>query len=163
MYFSKLKERHFDRISKPCPVKIFVAACDQGRISSSPGCAAMPERAAPCWRLRRTTSMRAPGLYSTPHYRSMGDLYGSEYWTYTLPRRVGQTRALELTQSCQPIGTRAAKEMGSEPGRGDLGGALPHAPRRGSKFCQAACRGRQEHCPPRGPSEGCWPFCPASS
>ena len=42
----------------------------------------------------------------------MGDLYGSEYWTYTLPRRVGQRRALELTQSCQPIGTRAAKEIG---------------------------------------------------
>ena len=42
----------------------------------------------------------------------MGDLYGSEYWTYTLPRRVGQARALELTQSCQPIGTRAAQEMG---------------------------------------------------
>ena len=36
-----------------------------------------------------------------PHYRSMGELYGSEYWTYTLPRRVGQMRALELTQSCQ--------------------------------------------------------------
>ena len=52
------------------------------------------------------------GVVLNPHYRSMGDLYGSEYWTYTLPRRVGQTRALELTQSCQPIGTRAAKEMG---------------------------------------------------
>ena len=48
------------------------------------------------------------GVVLNPHYRSMGDLYGSEYWTYTLPRRVGQTRALELTQSCQPIGTRAA-------------------------------------------------------
>ena len=52
------------------------------------------------------------GVVLNPHYRSMGDLYGSEYWTYTLPRRVGQARALELTQSCQPIGTRAAKEMG---------------------------------------------------
>ena len=52
------------------------------------------------------------GVVLNPHYRSMGDLYGSEYWTYTLPRRVGQTRALELTQSCQPIGTRAAREMG---------------------------------------------------
>ena len=50
------------------------------------------------------------GVVLNPHYRSMGDLFGSEYWTYTLPRRVGQTRALELTQSCQPIGTRAAKE-----------------------------------------------------
>ena len=24
-----------------------------------------------------------------PHYRHMGGLYGSEYWTYLLPRRVG--------------------------------------------------------------------------
>ncbi len=52
------------------------------------------------------------GVVLNPHYRSMGDLYGSEYWTYTLPRRIGQTRALELTQSCQPIGTRAAMEIG---------------------------------------------------
>ena len=52
------------------------------------------------------------GVVLNPHYRSMGELYGSEYWTYTLPRRVGQTRALELTQSCQPIGARAAREMG---------------------------------------------------
>ena len=52
------------------------------------------------------------GVVLNPHYRSMGELYGSEYWTYTLPRRVGQTRALELTQSCRPIGTRAAREMG---------------------------------------------------
>jgi len=52
------------------------------------------------------------GSVLNPHYRSMGDLYGSEYWTYTLPRLVGQTRALELTESCQPIGTRAAQEIG---------------------------------------------------
>ena len=37
------------------------------------------------------------GVVLNPHYRSMGDLYGSEYWTYTLPRRVRQRRALELT------------------------------------------------------------------
>src|SRR5204862_228972 len=42
----------------------------------------------------------------------VGYLYGSEYWTYTLPRRVGWRRALELTLSCRPIGTRAAREMG---------------------------------------------------
>ncbi len=52
------------------------------------------------------------GVVLNPHYRSMGDLYGSEYWTYTLPRRVGQRRALELTMSCKPIGTRAAREAG---------------------------------------------------
>ena len=52
------------------------------------------------------------GVVLNPHYRSLGDLYGSEYWTYTLPRRVGPRRALELTLSCKPIGTRAAREMG---------------------------------------------------
>jgi putative two-component system hydrogenase maturation factor HypX/HoxX len=52
------------------------------------------------------------GVVLNPHYRGMGGLHGSEYWTYTLPRRVGQRRALELTLSCRPIGTRAAREMG---------------------------------------------------
>jgi len=52
------------------------------------------------------------GVVLNPHYRSMGELYGSEYWTYLLPRRVGQARALELTQACQPIGTQAARQMG---------------------------------------------------
>ncbi|MGH6846729.1 MAG: hydrogenase maturation protein [Methylocella sp.] len=52
------------------------------------------------------------GVVLNPHYRRMGNLYGSEYWTYTLARRVRQRRALELTLSCKPIGTRAAREMG---------------------------------------------------
>ena len=29
------------------------------------------------------------GIVLNPHYRNMGNLYGSEYWTYLLPRRVG--------------------------------------------------------------------------
>jgi putative two-component system hydrogenase maturation factor HypX/HoxX len=52
------------------------------------------------------------GIVLNPHYRSMGDLYGSEYWTYTLPRRVGLARARELTEACLPIGTGAAQKMG---------------------------------------------------
>jgi putative two-component system hydrogenase maturation factor HypX/HoxX len=47
-----------------------------------------------------------------PHYRGMGELYGSEYWTYLLPRRVGQAKALELAQSCQPLGAQTAREIG---------------------------------------------------
>src|SRR5215471_13382136 len=47
-----------------------------------------------------------------PHYRTMGNLYGSEYWTYTLPRRVGAARALEITTACQPMGTDEACEIG---------------------------------------------------
>lgn len=52
------------------------------------------------------------GVIFNPHYRSMGNLYGSEYWTYTLPKRVGQLKALELTNNCLPIGTQQAKEIG---------------------------------------------------
>jgi len=29
-----------------------------------------------------------PGVILNPHYKNMGNLYGSEYWTYTLPRRL---------------------------------------------------------------------------
>ena len=29
------------------------------------------------------------GVILNPHYKGMGNLYGSEYWTYLLPRRVG--------------------------------------------------------------------------
>ena len=29
------------------------------------------------------------GVVLNPHYKGMGNLYGSEYWTYLLPRRVG--------------------------------------------------------------------------
>jgi putative two-component system protein, hydrogenase maturation factor HypX/HoxX len=52
------------------------------------------------------------GVVLNPHYRSMGNLYGSEYWTYTLPRRVGSDLAHELTTACQPIGADAACTIG---------------------------------------------------
>jgi putative two-component system protein, hydrogenase maturation factor HypX/HoxX len=43
----------------------------------------------------------------------MGGLYGSEYWTYLLPRRVGAELAAELTSApFTPVGTRAAVEIG---------------------------------------------------
>ena len=31
------------------------------------------------------------GVILNPHYKNMGNLYGSEYWTYTLPRRARRT------------------------------------------------------------------------
>jgi putative two-component system hydrogenase maturation factor HypX/HoxX len=46
-----------------------------------------------------------------PHYRSMG-LYGSEYWTYVLPRRVGARRAAALTTGCVPVGAPEAARIG---------------------------------------------------
>jgi putative two-component system hydrogenase maturation factor HypX/HoxX len=52
------------------------------------------------------------GIVLNPHYRSMGGLYGSEYWTYTLPRRVGGAKAAALTEECRPIGSGEAKAIG---------------------------------------------------
>jgi putative two-component system hydrogenase maturation factor HypX/HoxX len=52
------------------------------------------------------------GVVLNPHYKGMGNLYGSEYWTYLLPKRVGAERARAITQERLPIGTRAALELG---------------------------------------------------
>lgn len=52
------------------------------------------------------------GIILNPHYKKMGGLYGSEYWTYLLPKRVGRRKAIEITEECHPIGTTTAKEMG---------------------------------------------------
>lgn len=52
------------------------------------------------------------GIILNPHYKSMGGLFGSEYWTYLLPRKVGKRLAAELTNACLPIGSRKAKEIG---------------------------------------------------
>jgi putative two-component system hydrogenase maturation factor HypX/HoxX len=51
------------------------------------------------------------GCIMNPHYTSMG-LYGSEYWTYLLPKRVGNEKALELTNVPLPIGMKEAKKIG---------------------------------------------------
>jgi putative two-component system hydrogenase maturation factor HypX/HoxX len=47
-----------------------------------------------------------------PYYQHMGGLYGSEYWTYVLPRRVGRELAAELTETFTAVGTRRAVELG---------------------------------------------------
>jgi putative two-component system hydrogenase maturation factor HypX/HoxX len=39
-------------------------------------------------------------------------LFGSEYWTYTLPRRVGRYQAERLTSDCLPIGSAEAVSYG---------------------------------------------------
>ena len=51
------------------------------------------------------------GVVFNPHYKGMGNLYGSEYWTYLLPRRVGEARAAALTQNRLPVGAAEAREM----------------------------------------------------
>ena len=48
-----------------------------------------------------------------PYYRHMGGLYGSEYWTYLLPRRVGAKMTAQLTgPPFTPLGTRRAVQIG---------------------------------------------------
>jgi putative two-component system hydrogenase maturation factor HypX/HoxX len=51
------------------------------------------------------------GVVLNPHYKTMG-LYGSEYWTYVLPRRVGRETAEALTDGCLPIGASHALTIG---------------------------------------------------
>jgi putative two-component system hydrogenase maturation factor HypX/HoxX len=48
-----------------------------------------------------------------PYYQHMGGLYGSEYWTYLLPGRVGKQVSERLTSApFEPVGTRRAVEIG---------------------------------------------------
>ena len=48
-----------------------------------------------------------------PYYRHMGGLFGSEYWTYLLPRRVGIEMTKRLTgPPFTPVGTRQAVRIG---------------------------------------------------
>ncbi|MFE7513649.1 hydrogenase maturation protein [Streptomyces sp. NPDC057540] len=51
------------------------------------------------------------GTVLNPHYRLMG-LYGSEYWTRTLPGRVGEALAARLTEEARPVSAAAALGMG---------------------------------------------------
>ncbi|MFG2520873.1 hydrogenase maturation protein [Streptomyces sp. NPDC048527] len=50
------------------------------------------------------------GVVLNPHYRLMG-LHGSEYWTYTLPRRVGVEVADRLTHEALPVSASAGLRM----------------------------------------------------
>ncbi len=52
------------------------------------------------------------GVILNPHYKSMGNLYGSEYWTYLLPKRVGRQRAEAITENRLPLGVCAARRLG---------------------------------------------------
>lgn len=51
------------------------------------------------------------GVVLNPHYKLMG-LRGSEYWTYSLPRRVGADEAERLTQSALPVSAKRAVALG---------------------------------------------------
>jgi len=46
-----------------------------------------------------------------PHYKTLG-LSGSEYHTYSLPKRVGEAKSKELLEACLPLSANKAKEIG---------------------------------------------------
>ncbi|MCK6421057.1 MAG: enoyl-CoA hydratase-related protein [Aquabacterium sp.] len=62
------------------------------------------------------------GIVLNPHYKGMGNLYGSEYWTYLLPARVGAEAAHAITQQRLPIGAAQAAAEGL------VDAALPGSP-----------------------------------
>ncbi|MDQ0027392.1 putative two-component system hydrogenase maturation factor HypX/HoxX [Variovorax paradoxus] len=52
------------------------------------------------------------GVVLNPHYKNMGNLYGSEYWTYLLPRRLGDEGAAALMAGRLPLGAPQAQSIG---------------------------------------------------
>jgi putative two-component system hydrogenase maturation factor HypX/HoxX len=56
------------------------------------------------------------GVILNPHYKNMGNLYGSEYWTYLLPRRMGESgvgdKSGAIMRNRQPLTAQLALETG---------------------------------------------------
>ncbi|MDP1526274.1 MAG: hydrogenase maturation protein [Rhodocyclaceae bacterium] len=52
------------------------------------------------------------GVILNPHYKNMGNLYGSEFWTYLLPQRVGVAGAAALMQHRLPMSANEAVRLG---------------------------------------------------
>ncbi len=52
------------------------------------------------------------GVILNPHYKDMGNLYGSEYWTYLLPRYAGAENAESIIQARLPMGSHEAQTLG---------------------------------------------------
>ena len=52
------------------------------------------------------------GVVLTPHCKNIGNLYGSEFWTYTLPKRVGWERGELRNQSFYPAFTTIMGPLG---------------------------------------------------
>jgi putative two-component system protein, hydrogenase maturation factor HypX/HoxX len=52
------------------------------------------------------------GTMLNPHYRNMGNLYGSEYWSYLLPRRIGVDASRRLLDRREPLTASQAQAIG---------------------------------------------------
>ena len=51
------------------------------------------------------------GVILNPHYKDMGNLYGSEYWSYLLPRYVGEENAAAIIANRLPLGAVQAAAL----------------------------------------------------
>ena len=52
------------------------------------------------------------GVLLNPHYKNMGNLYGSEFWTYLLPPRVGQEGAQSIMRHRLPMTAPESVSLG---------------------------------------------------
>ena len=52
------------------------------------------------------------GVILNPHYKNMGNLYGSEFWTYLLPPRVGVEGAAAIMRHRLPMTARESVALG---------------------------------------------------
>ena len=52
------------------------------------------------------------GVVLSPHYKDMGNLHGSEFWTYHLPRCAGADNARRIIDARLPMGVEEAIDLG---------------------------------------------------
>lgn len=52
------------------------------------------------------------GVVLNPHYKNMGNLYGSEYWTYVLPKKMGPNGKKRVMESRLPLSSADAHAIG---------------------------------------------------
>ncbi|MBO6757324.1 MAG: hydrogenase maturation protein [Roseibium sp.] len=53
-----------------------------------------------------------PATVLNPHYKDMGNLYGSEFWTYLLPKYSGAENAARIAEARLPMGAEEALTLG---------------------------------------------------
>ena len=72
------------------------------------------------------------GVVLNPHYKTLG-LSGSEYHTYTLPRRIGEELSKKMLDACLPVSAQKAHAVGM------IDGVLPSKDYAGAlkAYCQA--------------------------
>ena len=80
------------------------------------------------------------GAIMNPHYKNMGNLYGSEYWSYLLPKRVGDEGARRIMRDRLPLTASRAVDIGFSDAAltGDRGAFRIDVARRAAEIAGAA-------------------------